>query len=264
MLPSEFIQRHSLNFSKNELELSKEAIDMMVDSLDVHHNETHAYRLLDYLDKFMGTKEFENISNQVDLKSFFIAILWHDVWKSERDPSNVFLLMRDILLEGVGAARKFGKYAKKYNLKTDVYKKARYAIRKHSLIQIAPLMTWEAKILSDIDALDGLSLDRIYYVEKKYLYDRPVTPTNLRMARFAVRMFVKNKTERSFFLEWSKKIFVKMRKDFLDKASIELYEYEQLVKISKSQQEEEFENYLCFMREKYINRPEEERTGDPF
>jgi hypothetical protein len=45
MLPSEFIRKYNLQLTENELELSKKAVEMMVTGRDVHHNESHAYRL---------------------------------------------------------------------------------------------------------------------------------------------------------------------------------------------------------------------------
>jgi hypothetical protein len=212
----------------------------------------------------MSTQEYMDIRQHVDLKPLFLAVLWHDIWRTEREPLNIFCLMRDISMEGLGAARKFKKYAKKYQLDEALFHKTSYVIRKHSLIQIMPLRTWEAKILADIDALDGLSLDRLYLLEKKYLFNQPANTMYLWMARFALKLFVKNKTEKSFFFTWSKRKYLKMKKDFLTKATVEINEYEQLVKIAKKHEQEQFEDYLGFMREKYLNKPEEERLEHPF
>jgi len=262
MLPKDFIEKHKVKLDEIETKLCEEALQLMVKSVDVHHNETHVYRMLDYLDEFLDTEEYKKAAKNIDLKILFISILWHDAWKSERDPGNILVLLWDSLREGIGASLKFQKSAKLAGLDSVGIKKIGYIIRKHSLIQLMPAKGWEAHILSDVDALDGLNLDRIRLIEKKYLGERPVTLTNLRLARFSVKLFAKNKSDRSFFSGWAKEKYVGMREKFLKKAEVELNEYENLVNLKREGDQVGFERYLGFMREKYLVRQENDSQED--
>lgn len=266
MLPTNFIKKHRIDLAANELELCRQAMDKMATSADAHHDETHVFRMLDYLDDFIGTPEFEQrCLEKINLKVLFIAILWHDVWRTEKEPASIWALVWSSFWEGIAAGEKFHRAARQAGLEGVLARKARYAIRKHAIVQILPLRTLEAKILADMDNLDCMSLDRVYPIEKRYLCEESASVITLWVARAAVWIFVETKSEKSFYFDWARKNGLRMRQIFLNKARVELEEYARLVKIARSNQVESLESQLCFLRDKYITRSEEkERYRDPF
>jgi hypothetical protein len=264
MLLSKFVEKNNIKLSDIELDLCRKATEMMAGSIDVHHNESHIYRMLDYLEEFLATEEYRKSSKDFDLKVIFISILWHDIWRAKRSPENVVNVLRDALVEGIFAALYFQKEAKIAGLDEEIIKKVKYIIRKHSKYQLLPIKTKEAKIMIDIDVIDSFSLDRVYLLEKKYLYDRPVSAATLKLVKYATRVFVVNKTSRSFYSQWAKERFLQMKEILLAKAYPEIGEYEQMLKALKRGNMLEYERQLCFLREKYINRSEEIRIDDPF
>lgn len=265
MLPKEFIKKHKIKLNKIEVKLCRDAMRMMRESLDVNHDESHIYRILDYWDEFIATREYKVITDEINLKALFVSICWHDIWKAGCDPKSVLMLLPDIWRDGTGSAHEFVRAARKAGLETEKIREIKYIIRKHSSVQFLPARNLEAKLLQDFDALDCFSFERIYLVEKKYLIDRPFNWPTLRLARYVAMVFVKNKKEESFNFLWSRDSFRRKQKAVLDKIMPEIDEYEQLLRLMDNNQQLEFEKMYIQLKDKYLNRPELlEKPDDPF
>lgn len=238
---------------------------MMRESLDVYHDESHVFRILNYLDGFMSTEEYKKISPYIDMRSLFMAILWHDTWKASREPKSILGVIPDIIIEGIACSRKFQKAAEAVGLDDDFIQKVKYIIRKHALIQVLPIMTIEAKILSDMDDLDAFSLNRLYLLEKKYSCDRPFDRSTWYLAKFGINIIKKKKTEKNFFLDWAKKELSNKKDIFLKKAQAGIDAYEEALLFLEKGSKLEFERYRIEWVARNITRPELlEKPDDPF
>lgn len=264
MLPRKFIKKHKLILSDNEVRLCKDAMDIMAKSIDVVHDETHVYRLLDYLDGFMATEEYGDVSGQVDLKALFIAILWHDTWRARRDPKNIFQAFPDMILEEIFSTREFLKAAKKSNLDEKIKQNSRYIIRKHTPLQVFPPKTIEARIMREIDNLDILSLDRLYLIEKKFVCDRPFELRYWRLAKFATRIFIEPQTDKFYTFDHFKEDFGRKKESFLKKVRWEIDRYKEALDFLRAGKELEFEQVRQDYISKNLTRPEKELVSNPF
>jgi len=174
MLPNEFIKRHHIELTIEESALCRDAMDIMLRSIDPFHDSSHAYRMLAYLDEFIKTDEFRRIAHKVNLKIVFIAILWHDCWRADKDAKDSVSLFWLTLYEGIGASRYFSKAAREANIDKKLQAAIKYVIKKHSRFQLFPIKTLEAKILRLVDTLDMFNPDRTYLLKRKYFFERPI------------------------------------------------------------------------------------------
>jgi len=148
-----FISKNKIKLSPKALNLCQEAIERMKSGHDGLHNEKHVFRLLDNLDQFL--KEETTIDkSKINFEVLLISLCWHDVWEATLLPNNIFLILFDMVFEGIGSMLKFAKRAKEVGLSKEITKEVKYAIRKHVRIKILPIKTLEAKILKDMDILD--------------------------------------------------------------------------------------------------------------
>ena len=244
--------------------LCKDAMDIMAKSIDVVHDETHICRLLDYLDGFMATEEYGDVSGQVDLKALFIAILWHDTWRAGRDPKNVLQAIPDILLEEIFSAKGFDKAATMSGLGEELKRKVRYIIRKHTPIQLFSPKTIEARIMREIDNLDILSLDRLYLIEKKFVCDRPFELRYWRLARFATKIFIEPQTDKFYTFDHFKEDFRRKKELFLEKVRWEIDRYKEALDFLRAGKELEFEKVRQDYIDKYLTHPETGKAEDHF
>lgn len=256
MRPQEFLERYHLELSTEEENVCRQAMDIMTQSVDSHHDKSHVERMLDYLHDFIETDEFRQIAGTVDLKVVFIAILWHDCWRSDKDATHSLSLLWLTLYEGLGASRAFSKAARKAGLDRAVWKKIRYIIKKHARFQLFPIKTAEAKILRMVDTLDMFNPDRTYLLKKKFFFEQPIKPSTYRAGLLVLRLFCKKDPKAIHDFEWAQKIS-DLRASYAAYGRQVLEDYKVLCDLLSNGQFKEFEQYLDSLREKYLENPEQ-------
>jgi hypothetical protein len=261
MHPTDFIEKHNIELIPEEQLLCDEAIRVMENSVDVHHDASHIHRMLGYLDEFMATEEYALIADRIDLNVVLIACLWHDCWRSTKDPRYVHGLIWYTLYEGFGATSYFARAAQRVGLDETVASPIRYAIRKHSFLQMTGLRTMEAKLLSSIDAVDHYSMDRLEKLERKYLIDHAISKLTLRLAKFSIRAFLEREHRATFFFKWSEMKIAESKVRFRKRVMDHLYEYETLLSKLKNRPFEEYSRYLQDIQDKYVFNPERTMTN---
>ncbi len=260
MHPTDFIEKHHIELTPEERLLCDEAMRVMKDSVDVHHDMSHIHRLLGYLDEFMATEEYALIADRIDLNVVLIACLWHDCWRSTKDPKYVHGLLWYTLYEGFGATSTFALAARKVGLDESLASPIRYAIRKHSFLQMTGLRTLEARLLSSIDTIDHFSLDRLKKLERKYLVDHAISSLTLKLAKFSIRAFLEREHRSTSFFKWSEAKMAESKVRFRKVVNQHLYEYETLLSKLKDSQFEEYIRYLPDIQDKYVFKPERARA----
>ena len=255
MLPNEFIKKHHIELTTQESALCQQAIDIMLQSVDPFHDSSHAYRMLDYLDEFIRTDEFQHIAGRVNLKIVFIAILWHDCWRADKDAKHSVSLFWLTLYEGLGASRYFSKAARKATIDKELRAAIKYVIRRHSRFQLFPIKTLEAKILRLVDTLDMFNPDRTYLLTRKYFLERPIRRSTYRAGKLGLRIFGKKNPKAIHDFEWSQRVSA-LRALYVSQAYQILDDYKMLCDLWRNQQFKEFELYLEGLREQYLENPE--------
>src|SRR3989344_7636142 len=144
-----FIYNNHIKLPTKSLNLCKTALNLMKQGIDPIHNERHIESLISNLNFLL--KKSENLKQKIDFQVLLLSICWHDVWISKRIPKNLIHLTFHQIVEGLGSALIFKKYALKAKLNKKLLRSVYYAIRKHSSFQVIPPFTLEAKILIDLD-----------------------------------------------------------------------------------------------------------------
>ena len=256
MLPQEFLERHHLDLTAKEADVCRQAMDIMAQSVDSHHDSSHVERMLGYFSEFIQTDEFQRIAHRVNVKVVFIAILWHDCWRADKYATHSVSLFCLTFYEGLGASRFFAQIARKTGLDTTLTTEIRYVIKKHSRFQLLPIKTIEAKILRMVDTLDMFNPDRMYSLKKQFLFEHPIKPSTYRMAVLAFRLFCKKDPKAIQDFEWARKIS-ELRASYAAYGRQVLEDYKVLCDLLGSGQFKEFEHYLEGLREKYLENPEQ-------
>ena len=255
MFPQEFLEQHQIELTGEESVLCRQATDIMSHSIDPHHDSYHVYRMLAYLDDFIRTDEFRRIAHTVDIKAVFIAILWHDCWRADKDATHSASLFWLTLYEGIGASRTFSKAARRVGLERSLRTMIAYVIKKHSRFQLFPIKTVEAKILRMVDTLDMFNPDRTYLLKKKFFFEQPIKPSTYRAGVLVLRLFCKKDPKAIQDFEWARKIS-DLRASYAAYGRQVLEEYKMLCDLLSSGQFKEFERYLEGLRKKYLENPE--------
>ncbi|MEK7583278.1 MAG: hypothetical protein AAB483_02660 [Patescibacteria group bacterium] len=251
LLLNEFLTKHPISLTDNERRLCGEAIEIMKRATDVHHDHTHVFRLLGYLDEFIATPDFQNIKNIVDLKIIFLAIICHDLWRSKKDAHTAFQMMQYMFLEHFGGPSDFRKLAKKYAIDPVLSKKVSYCIMKHTHLVIVPLKTLEAKIVKAIDEIDHTSDERITLLEKKFLLDRPITSYYLKQARLAVRLYVKADTTPTHYFPSIESRILAKKQLMADRLDAEIADYAVLLEYKNKKDNQAYQNQFEAMKQKF-------------
>ncbi len=255
MLPNEFTTKHHIKLTSEEDVLCRQALVIMSQSVDQFHDSSHVHRMLGYLDEFIRTDEFQRIAHKTNVKIIFIAILWHDCWRADKDPKHSMSLVWLTLYEGVGASRYFSQFAHKAGIDPELHAAVKYVIRKHSRFQLFPINTCEAKILRLVDTLDMFNPDRTYLLKRKYFLEQPITLSTYRAGKLGLRIFGKKNPKAIHDFEWSQKIST-LRPMYISHGYQLLDEYKILCDLLRNQQFKEFEHYLNRLREKYLESPD--------
>ena len=255
MLPQEFLEQHHIELTKEESILCQQAAEIMAQSIDPHHDSSHAYRMLDYLDDFIRTDEFRRIAHTVNLKVVFIAVLWHDCWRTNKDAMHSVSLFWVTLYEGIGASRCFSKAARKAGIDRTLRRTITYVIKKHARFQLFPIKTVEAKILRMVDTLDMFNPDRTYLLKKKFFFEQPIKPSTYRAGLLVLRLFCKKDPKAIHEFEWAQKIS-DLRDSYAAYGRQVLEDYKVLCDLLSDGQFKEFELYLESLQKKYLENPD--------
>jgi hypothetical protein len=207
-----FITKHNIKLSKPVYRVCAWGEKLMARSVDPLHDLRHVERMVGLMDKNMsGIRKQAQGEEPVNFEVMLLAIYWHDTWKAERDPKNIYSMAYGQLMEGVLCARKFRKYARKVGLDKDLIKNTAYVIRKHSQLQVLPTRTVEARILKDLDKLEKWNYERFKAVrEESFVFDSRVL-----MPLF--RLYMSLDGEAKLYYEWAKEEFRMRRTVYFDK-----------------------------------------------
>jgi hypothetical protein len=191
----------------------------------------------------------------VDLKTVFLAILWHDCWRAAKDAKRPLSLALLTLYEGIGASRYFAKAARAANIDPVLRRKISYCIKKHSRFQVLPIKIMEARILRIVDALDMFNPARTHLLKQRFLFDQPISLSSYRAGVLVLRLFCVRDPKGIQEFEWSQKIST-LRASYAAYGRHALADYKMLCDLLRQGQLTEFERLLDELRQKYFERPE--------
>lgn len=142
------------------------------------------------------------------------SIVFHDIYKMLKVRSkNTIGIIAEEAYEGLGSARIFANKAHSVGLDTKLASNVIYAIRKHSLFNILPRITKEARLLFDLDDLEGLNVDRYKEMFNQFKFD---INTQIKI----VASYLKMRSKMGFYYDWSRAVFDKKKDKFME----ELYQ----------------------------------------
>lgn len=189
------------------------AINYMAEGTDPLHNQYHVLRIVS--DLVTMHQECQDIEwEKINFDVLLLSICWHDAWISHFNPQSKKSGTFGRVYEGYGSMRLFNKWGKKFSLPPLLMKKVKYCIRKHSLVQIFPRLSTEAKILHDLDKLDEWSIDRLQgsYGQISSLLE--LSPKTIRLYKFYFEHLMLRKNGKGFSYQWSRQKFITRRKLF--------------------------------------------------
>ena len=252
MTEKEFLEKHNIELSREEILLAEEALERMKRAKDVHHGIAHIYNLLSCFDEFILSEDFKKIYPRPDLKVIFFSILCHDCWRSGKDPKGALELFWYTVLENFGAPRLFLKMARKYKINSLLKERVKYCIKKDGWFTLFPLKTIEAKIHKALDEWYHFSEGRMGIIERKFLLDRPLKSHYVRQAKLAMKMFVEPGTTSAHYFPWIENK-IKIRKQIIiPRLWGEIREYENLLKLKASGSAEEYQKSFEIFKKKVL------------
>ncbi len=224
MTPEEFTIKNKLNTSDQAVRVIDIGVEIMRKSIDPLHNEKHIFRILKDLDSMLSAGEFIG-KESLNFEILLLSIVWHDAWRTLRFQDSVYQIIKNGFWEGIGSERMFANVANVVGLDKELIKKTKYAIRKHSYFQFLPIKTLEAKILHDLDCLEGWSLERVEPLKQRYLILGSIDVKWLRIASFYFYRFMFREKESKYYFEWSKKEFLKRKEAYIKEINKFLAEF---------------------------------------
>lgn len=250
MVLEDFLRKHPIDLTNNERQVCDEAIEIMKRAIDVHHDHTHIFRMLDFVDEFMESEEFKKIASRVDLKILFIAIVCHDLWRSKKDAHTGLQLLWYMFLEHWGGPKAFRQLSRG-RIDQRLERAMAYAIGKHSHFIIIPPRTLEARMLKAIDEVDYYSDERIALLEKKFLLDRPITSYYLKQAKLAVRLYIKADTAPTHYFSWIKARILSRKQYMIERLNAEIAEYAVLLRHKQESNTQAYQEQFQMMKAKF-------------
>ncbi len=177
----------------------------MENSKDPLHDINHVFTLKDNYEEFN-----KDTGIKTEEKVMLHSIVFHDSFKAmnPRAISGIRLVW-DEIYEGLGAAKIFRKQAKKVKLDKDLTNKVMYTIRKHPLFNFLPRETKEAKLLFDLDELEFWNFERFKKSFSVFQFD-------LNRHIEATLAYLKHRTNKGFYFEWSRHKFEKNKPNFIE------------------------------------------------
>jgi len=223
-----FLDLRRYNLSHPVLELCQKAQEILIAKNDMAHGEMHIASILERLDRFL--KDEAEVLKAVDLNVLVCSIVWHDIWRSQREPRNWLDLLYNELNDGLGSAKIFSKYAKAIKLEKGTLKKIAYTIRKHSSFQLFPRATLEAKILFDLDEIDKFSVTRLRKIEETHMKPGTFGKTQIKAAKFFFDKFMKNVKPKTMHFEWTRNEFEKCKSEMISEVNKLFIKYQNYLK----------------------------------
>ena len=114
------ISLEKYNLKPEILSLCHKAQEILDKKNDMAHGQIHTASLLERLDRFM--RDNPDLAHKIDLNVLVCAIVWHDIWRSQREPRNWLDLLYNELNDGLGSAKIFCKFAKIIKLEKSLLK----------------------------------------------------------------------------------------------------------------------------------------------
>ncbi len=188
--------------------LFKKGIDRASDSKDPLHDISHLSRMLAMYAHFTSDFSCPEHSPKVVIAS----IIYHDSFKEFSEPS-LHVLGRFMyeIVEGVRSSAIFTSDADAFGLTNKKFiDEVSYAIRKHSIFNVLPRVTTEAKILYDLDELDFWNADRLIDGLKDNLIKNYLDVNDL-------FKYFKHRSNEGFYFKWSNKIFEERKAEIIEK-----------------------------------------------
>lgn len=190
--------------TEKDKNLISSGVFLMKNSKDPLHDLNHIVTLKNNYEEFKKEGETKT-QNQVMLHS----IAFHDAFKAVNPRAKSGLrLIWDEIYEGLGSAKIFQKHANKVKLDRKLTAEVMYTIRKHPLFNFLPRATNEAKLLFDLDELEFWNFDRFKKSFTIFQFD-------LNRHIEATMAYLKHRTNKGFYFEWSRHKFEKNKPNFI-------------------------------------------------
>ena len=222
-----YLKKHNIVLSPRSKKFCKLGLKRMSKSIDPIHNHLHVLCLLDNFGSLMRN-ERGLLKQDVDYNVLLISIIWHDIWKSKRFPKGVFKLVWDQLYEGRGSAKIAAAEMEKAGFPKQTIKKVAYAIRQHSVVH-KKRKTIESKILKDVDELARWNVARIKFAGRHLFSNKILSNKLLKAGKFYVNWFMGSARPKKLYFGWSRREFMKLKKEWLSQANVLYKKYSKLL-----------------------------------
>lgn len=194
-------------FSQKDNKLIKKGLLLAKNSLDSSHGVAHIKALRDF---YLDFRKDNGPKVKTDDRVMAHSIVFHDIYKMQTPRSKGTLgILLEEAYEGLGSAKIFRKHAIKTGLENDLIKKIAYAIRKHSTFNLLPRSTNEAKLLFDLDDLEGFNIDRFKQIFNEFKFS---VDTQVKVAT----NYIAFRSKTGFYYDWSREMFEKRKNKFLE------------------------------------------------
>lgn len=222
MLLKNFVEQNRLKVDSKYLDLAEEGFRIMKRSRDIRHDHEHVAEIIQLLEKFVKNEKSVN-HKEIDFDVLLPSICWHDVWLTYRDQVNsIKSLILERTYEGLGSSKLFKKHLEK---KRDDFPKAgdiSMIISLHADYKFLPFLkiaklfyrNIELKILTDLDTISALSINRIKRIKKRYMKKHSTDPLLFRVAFFYVTKVMIKQSSNSLDYDFSKKMYDQKRQEF--------------------------------------------------
>lgn len=214
---NQFLTKNQIRLPRQILDLCYLGLEKMDQAVDIKHDINHINRILKRLNQL---KESEpDYPQDINYPVLLLAIVWHDIWMSQRTSKYVFTIVRDRYYEGFGSMWIFTKEAKKTNLSPQILHPVRHAIRTHPGPQKLPQKSIEAITLKDLDILDEWSLSRLESLENYYIKAGNINPVLVRLSKTYFNKILSRQTDKRLYYRWSRTQFNKRKPIFIKKVN---------------------------------------------
>lgn len=216
----EFLTKYEIKLKPNIKKVCEDGINEMKKSKDPAHDDVHVFDVLGILDLFLQNSQ-EIDTEDIDFRILLPSIFWHDVWKSRRcQTKNLLKFQFEQIWDGIGSAKIFKAYSKNIELSKHNIEEILFAIRYHGGFYRKLLKSdhsLESKILCDMDRLGFWSMERLEYIQRKYLdfNGKFCNPKYLPLAIWVLKKLAKRRE--SYFFKWSEDEFNRRKEAMFEK-----------------------------------------------
>ncbi len=212
---AEFLKKNEIQLDLQITNICYEGIELMSSSIDPLHDQNHVFRLFKLLDSLINSS-LQVKKQEINWNILIPALCWHDTWKSRRVPTGPFSVIVDQLWDGLGSMKLFERRAKELGLNKKTIDSIKYVIRKHAKIQFLKRNTIEAKVMNDIDRLDEFSPERSESIRHQVFNPENINRRIYYMGLVYWHLFLKKKSTKTFYYDWSKEEFLKIKDKMID------------------------------------------------